>query len=207
MAEEGMWDAIRERGLLSTSALLDLYKIDGDDRVVIESQHRPESVVLNHPVYGPAIVRDQKPMRETSLRKCLINMTPREWYEFLNGRAFFWMTKERLLRLLAARAYRDRVHCVLTIDTHRLLSVHSERIRLSPINSGSTIYRPKARGRDTFLSLRDYPFDERKRARGVRNAIAEMCVDYSVPDIADFVVRVAHMRGSEEIEILHEALV
>lgn len=202
MAEEGAWHSVRQRGLLSTTALLDLFEIHGEERLAIESQHRPESIVLEHPTYGRVIIRDQKPMRESSLRQCLINMTPREWYEFLNRRTFFWMTRERLLTLLAAKAYRDRVHCVLTVDTSRLVAMHADRIRLSPINSGSTIYKPQPRGESTFFSLDDYPFEERKRRRGVKNAIAEMSVDYGVTDVADFVVRVAHMQGAQEIEVI-----
>ena len=185
-------------------ALLDMFEIQGDDRFAIESQHRPEPVTLRHPVHGEVVIRDQIPMRESSLRQCLVNMTPRQWYEFLNRRTFFWMTQERLLTLLAARAYRDRIHCVLTVDTTQLLAVYRDRIRLSPINSGSTIYRPQRRGRSTFRRLRDYPFEERRRLRGVKNAIAEMCVDSGVPDVANFVVRVAHMRGPTETEVILE---
>lgn len=204
MAEEGAWDSIRQRGLLSTTALLDLFEIHGNDRIPIESQHRPQSVILRHPVHGQVVIRDQIPMRESSLRQCLVNMTPRQWYEFLNRRTFFWMTEERLLTLLAARAYRDRTHCVLTVDTTRLVAAHGDRIRLSPINSGSTIYRAQPRGRQTFRTLPEYPFEERRRLRGVRSAIAEMCVDYGVPDIANFIIRVAHMRGPAETEVILE---
>lgn len=204
MAEEGAWDSIRRRGLLSTTALLDLFEIQGDDRFAIESRHRAQPVTLRHPVHGEVVIRDQIPMRESSLRQCLVNMTPRQWYEFLNRRTFFWMTQERLLTLLAARAYRDRTHCVLTVDTTQLLAMHRDRIRLSPINSGSTIYRPQRRGRSTFRTLRDYPFEERRRLRGVKNAIAEMCVDSGVPDVANFVVRVAHMRGPTETQVILE---
>jgi len=203
MAEEDTWNSIRERGLLSTSALLDLYKIAGNERLMIESQHRPESIVISHPVYGPAIIRDQKPMRESSLRKCLIGMTPSEWYELLNSKVFFWLTAERLLGLLSAKAYRDRVHCILAVETERLLARHLESIRLSPINSGSTIYRPQPRSRETFLPLEDYPFEARRKMRG-RNAIAELCVDHSVPDIEELVVRVSRMAGPEETEVLYE---
>lgn len=204
MAEEGTWDAIRERGLLSTSALLDLYEINGNDRFVIESQHRPESITISHPVYGAAVIRDQKPLRENSLRKCLIDLTPREWYELLNSKVFFWLSEKRLLGLLSARAYRNRTHCILTVDTERLLVSHLESIRLSSINSGSTIYKPQPRGRETFLPPQDYPFEARKKKRGRANAIAELCVDHRVPDISDLVVRVVHMQGPREIEVLYE---
>jgi len=204
MAEEGTWESIRERGLLSTSALLDLFEINGNERFVIESQHRSESIVIEHRVHGRAVIRDQKPMRETSLQKCLIDMTPREWYELLNRKVFFWPTRERLLGLLAAKAYRDRTHCVLTIDTQRLFESQLNSIKLSPINSGSTIYNPQPRGRHTFFRPEDYPYEERRKKRGVLNAVAELCVDYGVPDIARVVSRVSHMEGPREIHLIYE---
>lgn len=204
MAEEGSWDSIRNRGLLSTTALLDLYEIQGEERFAIESQHRPKSVVIAHPRYGPAVIRDQIPMRESSLEQCLDGMTPRQWYELLNGKVFFWATKQRLLQLLSARAYRDRTHSVLTVDTQQLVAQYSKTLRLSPINSGSTIYKPQPRGRQTFQLIPDYPFDVRKKKRGLANAIAEMCIDYSVPNLGDFVVRVVRMNGSTETDLVFE---
>jgi hypothetical protein len=204
MAEEGTWESIRDRGLLSTSALLDLFEINGDERFVIESQHRPESIVIEHRIYGRAVIRDQKPMRETSLRNCLIGMTPREWYELLNRKVFFWPTRERLIGLLAAKAYRDRTHCVLTIDTQRIFEAQLNGVRLSPINSGSTIYNPQPRGRHTFFLPEDYPYEERRKMRGVLNAVAELCVDYGVPDITTVVSRVCHMEGPREIDVIYE---
>ncbi len=58
MAESGSWPSIRERGLLSTTALLDLFEIDGATRTSIESQWRPESIPIEHPSYGSAVVGD-----------------------------------------------------------------------------------------------------------------------------------------------------
>lgn len=49
---------------------------------------------IEHPEHGLALVRDDKPMQEGSLKKCLVGMTPREWYEHLNRRVFFWAEKE-----------------------------------------------------------------------------------------------------------------
>jgi hypothetical protein len=204
MAEDGSWDNIRQYGLLSTIALLDLYEIRGEERFAIESQHRPKSVPMDHSRYGPAVIRDQIPMRESSLEKCLVGMAPRQWYELLNGKVFFWATRQRLLKLLSARAYRNRTHSVLTIDTQQLVARYAEALRLSPINSGSTIYKPQRRGAHTFQLMPNYPFDERKKKRGVANAIAEMCVDYSVPDLGNFVIRVVRMKGPTETDTIFE---
>jgi len=205
MAEANSWPSLRNHGLLSTTALLDLFEINGEMRRSLESAHRPESVEIRHPKYGTAVIRDQKPMRESALKKCLMGMTPAEWYETLNGQVFFWLTKERVQNLLTARAYRGRKHTVLCIDTARLIARHAANVRLSPINSGSTIYNPQPRGTNTFQEMHDYPFEERRKLRGWANAAAELAVHYAVPDISDLVVRVEHRSGDRVLEIIYPA--
>jgi len=64
MAEAGSWPSIRRHGLLSTSALLDLFEVTGVERVRLESQRRPETVKIEHPEHGEALIRDQKPLRK-----------------------------------------------------------------------------------------------------------------------------------------------
>src|SRR5438046_10105841 len=84
MAADGSWPSIREKGLLSTTALLDRFEIQGECREQIEARHRPESVVIEHPKYGRVVIRDQKPMRESALTKCLQGCSAFQWYRFLN---------------------------------------------------------------------------------------------------------------------------
>lgn len=204
MAEAGTWESIRRHGLLSTSGLLDLFEVTGAERERIESQRRPESIIIEHPEHGTAVIRDQKPMREAAIASCLTDVTPRQWYEILNRRVFFWLTRKRLITLLTARAYKAKVHCVLTVDTARLVEKHIDGITLSPINSGSALYNPRPRGSRTFQSPRDYPYAERHKLRGEQDAIAELAVDYAVRDIEDFVVRADHMKGDKVIRKLYE---
>jgi hypothetical protein len=205
MAEAATWPSIRQHGLLSTSALLDLYGVGGEDRRRIESCRRSESVTIRHVDFGPAVIRDQKPMSEGALQKCLKEMTPTEWYRLLNSKVFFWLTAERVTRLLSARAYRSREHTVLTIDTARLLNRHQAEVTLSPINSGSTVYNPQPRGPETFQLLADYPFDAWRKKRGAAaNAIAELAVTYEVKDISEMVVRVERRRESRVLEVIYE---
>lgn len=204
MAEADSWDSIREKGLLSTSALLDLFEVNGKDRFAIESCHRPKSITIEHPKHGRAVIRDQKPMRERSLLKCLRGTTPRKWYEFLNGKVFFWATQHRVESLLNARAYRQKDHLVLKVDTRRLLSKHGPMLLLSPINSGSTIYRPSERSTKMFQALKSYPFEERRKKRGVANAVAEMAFEYGIRDIRQFVVRVEKRREGRLLKVVWE---
>jgi hypothetical protein len=188
---------------LSTTALLDLFGIAGQQRYQIESCHRPTSVEIHHPLHGVALIRDQAPMREGSLEKCLEGMSLRAWYELLNRRAFFWLTEARLETLLGAKLYRNQEHTVLTIETASLLARHPDRVTLSPINSGNTLYNPPSRGQHTFRSVADYPFEERRKTRGLANAIAELAVDYSVPDLSNHTLTVERRRGTEVLERIY----
>jgi hypothetical protein len=202
MAEAGSWPGIREHGLLSTTALLDLFEVDGDLRAGLESARRQQSTRINHAVHGTAVVRDQIPLREGPLEQCLIGMAVADWYRELNRRVFFWLNENRVTGLLQARAYRDRPHDVLTLDTASLVAAHEDNITLAPINTGSTIFKPQPRGVGTFLSIADYPFEDWRRRRGRRNAVTELAVDRAVEDLVDHTVVVESRQGTTVIERL-----
>ena len=205
MAEAGSWPGIRRHGLLSTSALLDLYGLEGAARTAIEAAHRPASVPIRHPEHGLAVIRDQKPMDDEGLRQSLQGgLTPSDWYRLLNDKVFFWLTEERLMRLLNARAYRRKRQAVLTLDTARLLERHAERVLLSPINSGATKPYPQPRGPETFLPLADYPFAEWDKRRRRKDPAVELAVRYAVPDVRDLVLRVDEREGGETVAVLWE---
>lgn len=188
MAAPGSWPSIRSQGLLSTSGLLDLHGVHGEERRLFEAELRPECVTINSSA-GRAIIRDQKPMKHDALRGCLTGgLEPSDWLRILNARSFFWVTKARLLGLLGGRAYRNLPQVVLTVDTASLVEAHRERVELSRINSGSTIYNPQPRGPDLFKSIEAYPYDELRRRRGPGNAIAELVIVGGVPDIENHVV-------------------
>ena len=97
MAADGSWQSIARHGLLSTTSLLDLFEIIGQRRVDLESRHRPESVVIDHPRYGRAWIRDQKPMDDVGLSRALQDgLVPEQWYRMLNQRVFFWLREGRV---------------------------------------------------------------------------------------------------------------
>ena len=202
MAEDGSFESIKEHGLLSTSALLDRYGVAGHERVALESRWRPQSVTISKDGLPNAIVRDQKPMTESALQKCLAaDVTPEQWFEILNDRAFFWLSRDRLRGLLGARAYRGRPQEVLTVDTADLLRSHRANVELSPLNSGATIYNPQPRGRDTFLPISDYPFQERRKTRAVDKSVVELVVRGGVPDIADHLIAAHRIRNGVQKEL------
>jgi hypothetical protein len=201
MAEQGSWPSIKERGLLSTTAILDLYKVSGDAREDIEGKRRPKSVMVSADGLPDAVIRDQTPMSDKALTKCLLdNLKPQDWYRSLNKKVFFWVSKKRLLRLLGAKAYRNKRHDILEIDSKRLVEAYADKIWLCPINSGSTIMNPRPRGNATFAKISDYPYAEWKKKRNKVERIVELSVEYSVPDIRKFVTRVVEMKGDHEVK-------
>jgi hypothetical protein len=197
MAESGTWPSIKRHGLLSTAALLDALHVEGAARRRIEAERRPESITLADTALGTVVIRDQKPLRLAALERCLDGISPQAWLELVNRRVYFWVTEARLTSLLNARPYRSRDHTVLVVDTRELIWRHLERVRLSPINTGSTIRKAARRGPRTFSSVADYPYRERLRARGRSDAVVELSVEYHVPDIAEMVLEVSERRGSE----------
>ena len=194
MAEPGSWASIRTHGLLSTSALLDLYGVEGAPREALESARRPEGVALRRDGLAGALIRDQKPMDDAGLERCLeAGLTPRDWYRLLNNKVFFWLTRSRLQRLMGARPYRGLTHDVLELDARALVAAHRGAITLSAINSGATRPFPVRRGPETFLPIRDYPYAawRARRPRGER--VVELAVEHGVPDAGRFVRRVTRL--------------
>lgn len=194
MAEQGTWESIKARGLLSTSAVLDLMGITGSLRVPFEREHRAKKMIVGHGAEA-IVLRDQKPMAPARLQMGLCEgLTPTEWYQVLNGKVFLWAREHRLLGLLKARHYRALEHDVLTVDTASLVEARAASIWLCPMNSGNTFPIPHRRGGDTFRRIGDYPS---KKNGQPRKEVVEVVVDYSIPDIARHVIAVRRMRGDQ----------
>jgi len=184
MSDKRNWVSIRQHGLLSTSALLDLFEYDGAQRAQIESRLRLKEIRITHENNGEAFIRDQDPMRDrpqdgTFLVKCLVGISPQTWFEFLNNKVFFWTGSKGLGFMLNATLYWRKSHYIFTVDTRSLLTRHADRVLLSAMNSGS-LYKKEFRSLDTFKPIDQY------QARWIR----ELTVGYSVPDIFDLTVSV-----------------
>jgi hypothetical protein len=195
MAERGTWDSIRTNGLMSTTAVLDHLDIQGLDRARFETEHRDQKmdVRAGHP--SNIVLRDQKPMPEGRLLQALTDgTTPTQWYKLINEKVFFWVEEERLHRLLGARDYRNLEHDVLTLDSAALIPAYAEKIWLCHMNSGNTWPIPHRRSTEAFRRIADYPV---KTSGKPIKAVVELVVDYAVPNIADYVLEVRRMKGSE----------
>lgn len=202
MAMDRSWPSIETHGLLSTSALLDLYGYAGKKRHAIEAEHRPNSIPIAADGLPGAVVRDQKPMSNSALKKCLLDgMTPEDWYRALNKKCFFWLSRKRLQRLLRAKAYRADPQVVLTIDTASLVKANEQNVLLCPYNSGSTIMNPVKRGKSTFRTVTDYDYATWKKARTKQDAVVELVITGGVPDIRDHVLAV-HRVHEEKAKLI-----
>jgi hypothetical protein len=194
MANGGSWPMIQQHGLLPTVQIVRTSGIPLAEQEQLLMKRRPISTIIEHPLIGTVTIRDQVPLREQFLS--LADMDIQQWLAILNDRVFFWLHPDKLDRLLNARLYRGRIQDVLTLDTRSLVEAYESRVRLSPLNSGATLY-PSApeRGSMTFLPLTEYPFKEWRKKRTLPNAITELAVIGGVPDVASHVVAVERRRG------------
>ncbi len=196
LSEAGSWPAIAAHGLLPTAEIVSTSTLGAAEQAEVLSRPRASRLSIDHPLLGAVVIRDQTPLRVHILEKVLRGMGTRQWLDTLNGRVFFWLHPQRLDQLLNARRNRGRPHDVLTVDTASLVARYHDRIRLSAINSGATLY-PGApeRGSFTFRTIEDYPYAERRRGRTPQTAVVELAVLGGVPDIADHVFSVQRRLG------------
>ena len=203
MGHANSWPSIEKHGLLSTKALLDLFEIVPAQREKLEACRRPESITIEHPAYGRAILRDQKPLNEKKLAKSLQgDLSPRDWLLLLNSRVFFWGPVHRLGDLQGAQAYRAKRQTIIVVDTKKLLERYEQRVLLSHMNTGSTQRMAFPRGDDTFLPLNKYPLVERRRKYGMKGAVAEITIDYAIPDVRELATLVYEVGGEAPQETL-----
>lgn len=203
VTEVDSWTSIFQYGLLSTSYLLNLFEIAGEDRAALENQRRATAQIIHHPKHGTITLNDNIPLSDAALASCLDDgLTPSDWYRILNSRVFFWADERGMQRLLNARLNRNRSRDILIVDTLSFVQAHAEHIELSPINSGSTIRRPARRGLQTFTPLLKYSYYDWQRLRGRLDSITEIAVRDGILDIARYTSEVRRMQGEKVIDIL-----
>ena len=192
MSEKNSWSSIQRLGLLSTSALLDICGVTDSHRYPIESELRTDKTWIEHPEYGHICIRDQDPMRDRPSDGIVLadllepGTSVQEWFEFLNGKTFFWVSEYEFRKMLCARLYRNKPHWVLKVDTRALLNKYAEKASISDQNSGS-LYSKKLRGLKTFVPLLQSP---------LKNNILELAIEHSVPDIEKYTISVVECIGS-----------
>ena len=139
-------DSIRTHGLQSASALADLHEFDAAEREATLDLRR----LCIQSLHGVTL-RDQHAAPEAKMKSCLVNVTPAEWLTLLNGKIFFFLSRERAMRL--AEAYEAYKSLLLEVDSAALLAIHFKETSLCRINSGSFLFKAVPRGRASFIPL------------------------------------------------------
>lgn len=200
MTHASNWTSIQQYGLLSTSSLLSLAGLDGDERYYLERRQRLRALRLPN----GALIRDQLPVSPDALERCLANgLVPEDWYAELNRRVFFWLDPQRLNR--QRRACGSSPQIVLTVNAHHFLSRYSAQSALTPFNTGNARRSPARRGRESFV-----PFDKWRESgwaweaaalktplRSSRHLPVELAIADAVEDVLDFVVDVRRLDPGE----------
>lgn len=171
-------------GLNSAAGLL-RFLPDASSAETLVTQRR--SMLSVEAPWGRAHINDQKPLPRSGLLRCLVGLTPEQWYEELNRRIFFFVTRRAAERFAMVRATEMPARSIFVLDMHRMVETLGERLELSPINTGAAIRRASPRSRSTFQRIADYPLEQRGRAVGWSGAVAEMSVRAERLDITPLV--------------------
>jgi hypothetical protein len=190
MAHKDALASILRHGLLSTSALLDLFEVFGERRAELETKMRRNLETLAHPKLGTVVLRDQKPIgSDAKLQRSLKSVSVSDWHQLLNSKVFFWVTRERVSKLRNARAYKRNNHLLLTLRTKDVVQEYKNRVRLCHINSGCCMPIAHPRSPDFFRTIESFDYDYwRRKGRTRKNIIVEFVVEYKIENISRFMV-------------------
>lgn len=181
MAHPSALASIERHGLLSTQALARLLDLPPDEQSRLCTSHRPETRALSHPLHGTIHIRDQKPINEICLARCLEEgLTPADWYRTLNERSFLWADRSRLDGLRNAQTYRHASHLILTLDAASFVANYYNTITVSTFNTGYARRKARQRGPASFIPLRDFPSGPQKKK------IVEVTVPGGIPDLRNY---------------------
>lgn len=204
-AADGSWPSIREHGLLSTAALLDRWEVAEPTRRELLTRVRGESTVVEHPVHGTAVVRDQGPIHEPSLEAALTDLSVEQWLSRLNERVFFFLQRSQVDALVTARRYRAHPSLVISVDTASLVAAYESKIELCRINSGfAQRHNHTPRGSTTFQSIAEFEHPERAVPKsGSTYDVKELTVIGGVPDLSAHIDRVERVVGGDVVDVLY----
>lgn len=161
---------IQQHGLASPQALADLHSFSPEEReATLLSRRR-----CIQDLHGVSF-RDQHTAPEAKMKSCLVKITIPEWLALLNRKTFFFLSREKALRLAEDYANYDNV--LLEVETASLLRTHADHTTLCRIHSGSFLQNPRPRGRDSFIPLAEYHYNKR------HDTPAELALDRTVPNI------------------------
>jgi hypothetical protein len=146
----GGWDGIQQSGLRPSLDLLTAAGREGE-----ASELREEQVTLSLPE-GEAVLRAQTPNRKDPA-PYLDGITAEEWYRLLNGRSYFYVSRDDVDKMVAASLELGIAQDVATFQTRRLLTPVVDQVQVATVNA-TTFPRASGavRGPGTFQALADF---------------------------------------------------
>lgn len=189
LADMENWLSIQRHGLHSTIELIrQAGLVEHEARAFRD--YRAERMRLPSGV----VIRDQRPMPPSSLQRCLQEgLTPREWYDLINAKVFFWIDHDRLGRHVAACAGRPQM--IITLDSRRLLERYGHIAFITPFNVGNARRRPAPRGTRSFVPWKAWMATRweseamaTRASRPPSHPPAELAIEGSIPDLAELVL-------------------
>jgi hypothetical protein len=150
LADQENWSSVQRNGLLSASWLMDRAGLNGINRKVKEHGRRKGRTVLP----DGTMIRDNKPLPFVALERCLVGMSPAEWFALLNSKIFYWLDLSRLESQHRACGACSQV--LMVFETAALVSKHEAMATVTPINTGSPMRKTALREAQTFVSVADW---------------------------------------------------
>jgi hypothetical protein len=156
---ENLPHILQGKTIYSTNELLLLSKVANPENISRVKRNGHTALMVDG---QNRLIRDQKPISEKALAKCLTGgWSCADYYEFLNERVFTWPTLERLERHYGT--YKEEKPVIVRLCTAVIIE-RNPHVKFCRLNSGATRANsylggiPPFRGADTFQCADDYDF-------------------------------------------------
>ena len=179
----GNLESIRTHGLHSAASLAQLYGFSDEERLACLTERRR----CNQDLHGITL-RDQGQALPARMKSCLVNISIAEWFTLLNSKVFFFLAEDKAQRFLETYAAFDNL--MITVNTRALFAAgYAASATVCRLNSGSFLYNPRPRGRNSFIPLGSFEY------RNKRDTPAELTLDCAIPDLLS-ITAVTHYPGT-----------
>jgi hypothetical protein len=157
VTERASVPSIRRHGLLSASALCQLFEVPAGRRSALLDANRERYELIEHPQHGSTVLRRQLMRDHAMLTRLAPGMGPPAWRRFINGMVFFVVDEARAARL---RDYdREREQVILAWGTSALMDAGAELLACR-YNNGmmdrTPPHRRRLRSRNDYVAVSQY---------------------------------------------------
>lgn len=174
------WPLIAQHGLLTANTLIERFAPE-ERHGAIKGTRRREPLTLHDGANGRAMLNDNRPLHFARLAPVLRDgLTPEAWLRLLNGRVFLWPRFDRGASFLEAGRRGGREKLLLTLDGLATARAYRDRLDIAPINTGSALRKPTARGHAIFTPISRTSWDAWRFARAAEKRTPDTLTEVSV---------------------------